>query len=408
MEKNKKYYGDVWFVGNENQKQFCVLTFLNDDILLETSLRSERKFYKETQIVGTFTHLGYITFIDCKIQSYTSGISELRIYKPKYSFISPNHFIDSNELLIKEFFVESNAIVKWVNFMNWYDFKKNELIKNEFKDLFELDKEDLSIEIQHYVSYKSKNRSELQILNKGAIKFNLNKPIKILEAISIYDQFQKILQLLRGGSEKFNKFSFKCLTCDKWQELYYNDKVLSKNTSIYINTEYQQVKDDLKIIFNKAYSDEDFKFCLDRLMENFIVTHTSHSKRFTNSISAFEAFSKIHSGISPPNLKKYIKKYKSIFISIGKLTEEEWSTFPSKLVRSRNYHIHSDLKNKNIFTDFELLYISLLIDYVIGYLLLKDVGVSEFLLEEFINHGNSVYVDMKQTNEILGKNPLSN
>ena len=141
-------------------------------------------------------------------------------------------------------------------------------------------------------------------------------------------------------------------------------------------------------------------------MENFITKHSSHSKRFTNSISAFEAYCKIYSGINPANLKKYIKHYESVFKLIGKLTDEDWETFPSKLIRSRNYHVHSDLKNKNIFTDFELLYISFLIDYVIGYLLLKNIDVSNLLLNKFIKHGNSVYVDMKRTNQILGTNPL--
>ena len=86
MEKDKKYYGDIWFVGKKEQKQFCVLFFKDDDIFLETNLYSEKRVYKELQIIGTFTGVGYVTFIDCRIQSSTSGISELRIYRPKYTF----------------------------------------------------------------------------------------------------------------------------------------------------------------------------------------------------------------------------------------------------------------------------------------------------------------------------------
>lgn len=406
MEKDKKYYGDIWFVGKEDQKQFCVLFFKDDDIFLETNLCSERTVYKELQIIGVFTGLGYVTFIDCKIQSSTSGISELRIYRPKYTFLSPNHFINAIDLQIKEFYVVNDAIVKWVNFSSWYDTQKNSLTKKEFKDEFKIEKENLSIEIQHYINYHSKRRSELHIINKGAIKFTLAEPVTILNAIGIYDQFQKVLQLLRGGSEKFIEFSFRCLSCNEWQELYYNDKKVSKKTTTFVHTNYDEVTDDLSKVLTVAYVDNDFRFCLDRLMENFITNHSSHSKRFTNSISAFEAYSKIYSGIKPSNLKKYIKHYESVFKLIGKLNEEDWEKFPGKLIRSRNYHIHSDLNNKNIFTDFELLYISFLIDYVIGYLLLKNIGASELLLDKFIMHGNSVYVDMKRTNEILGTNPL--
>jgi ApeA N-terminal domain 1/Apea-like HEPN len=407
LEKDKKHYGDIWFVGKEDQKQFCVLFFKDDDIFLETNLCSEKTVYKELQIVGVFTGLGYVTFIDCKIQSSTSGISELRVYKPKYTFISPNHFINAIDLQIKEFFIVNDAIVKWVNFSSWYDTQKNHLTKKEFKDEFKIEKENISIEIQHYINYHSKKRSELHIINKGAIKFKLVEPVNILNAIEIYDQFQKVLQLLRGGSEKFDEFSFRCLSCNEWQELYYNDKKVSKKTTTFVHTNYDEVTADLTKVLNVAYVDNDFKFCLDRLMENFINNHSSHSKRFTNSISAFEAYSKIYSGIKPSNLKKYLKHYESVFKLIGKLNEEDWESFPGKLIRSRNYHIHSDLNNKHIFTDFELLYISFLIDYVIGYLLLKNIGASQLLLDKFIMHGSSVYVDMKRTNEILGANPLN-
>lgn len=406
MKKDKKYYGDIWFVGKEDQKQFCVLFFKDDDIFLETNLSSEKRVYKELQIIGTFTGVGYVTFIDCRIHSSTSGISELRVYRPKYTFTSPSHFINAIDLQIKEFFVVNDAIAKWVNFSNWYDSQKDSLIKKEFKDQYDIEGKGFSIEIQHYVNYHSINRTQLNITNKGAVKFTLAKSFTILEAIEVYDQFQKVLQLLRGGSEKFSEFSFKCINCDEWQEFYYNDKIVSKKTTTFINTNYNEVTDDFDKVLNVAYLDNDFKFCLDRLMENFITNHSSHSKRFTNSISAFEAYCKIYSGIKPPNLKKYLKHYESVFKLIGKLTDEDWATFPSKLIRSRNYHVHSDLKNKNIFTDFELLYISFLIDYVIGYLLLKNINASNLLLDKFIIQGNSVYVDMKCTNQILGTNPL--
>lgn len=406
MKKEKKYYGDIWFLGKEDQKQFCVLFFKDDDIFLETNLCSERQVYKELKIIGTFTGLGYVTFIDCRIQSSTSGISELRVYKPQYTFVSPNHFINAIDLQIKEFLVVNDAIVKWVNFASWFDTQTNSLTKKEFKDEFKIENEGFLIEIQHYVNYHLKNRSELHIINKGAIKFTLCESVTILKAIEIYDQFQKVLQLLRGGSEKFSEFSFKCLSCNEWQELYYNDKNLSKKTSSFVHTKYNEVIDDLSKVLKAAYNDDNFRFCLDRLMENFIARSSSHNKRFTNSISAFEAYCKIYSDVKTPNLKKYVKQYETVFKLIGKLTDKDWETFPSKLIRSRNYHVHSDLKNKKIFTDFELLYISYLIDYVIGYLLLKNIEASSLLLDKFISHGNSVYVDMKRTNQILGSNPL--
>jgi len=92
---------------------------------------------------------------------------------------------------------------------------------------------------------------------------------------------------------------------------------------------------------------------------------------------------------------------------MGKISDEEWEKFPSKVVRSRNFHVHSNTGNRDVFSEFDLLYISFLFDFVIAYLLLSNLNVSQELLDKYFLHGNSIFVDMKRTNEILGANPLT-
>ena len=93
-------------------------------------------------------------------------------------------------------------------------------------------------------------------------------------------------------------------------------------------------------------------------------------------------------------------------MQIGQLSEEDWKLFPSKVVRSRDYHTHSNLGNKDVFSEYDLLYISFLFDFVIGYLLLETLNVSNELLQKFVKRGESVFIHMKKTNEILRTNPL--
>jgi hypothetical protein len=408
MFKESKYYGEVWFPDNQEQKQFCIMSFIDDDLVLETNLYSKNRVYKEPQILGVFTGLGYLTFIDCALQYSSSGITDTRIYRPKYSFISASHVIDSVNLKFKEFTVINDAIVKWVNYATWYDNIENKLIKKEFNDGYQISKIGLRISVNHYQQYRSSNRTELIILNQGSIKFVLEKPVTVLSAIELYDQFQKVLQLVFGSSSKFTKFSFKCMGCNEWKQLYYNDKKQSQSgSSAFVHTEYEKIKTSLPKILNAVYLDKDFQFCLDKLMENFIGKQPSHNKRFTNSIAAYEAFCKLFSKDSKNNLKKQILRYENIFKLIGKISEEEWLKFPSKVVRSRNYHIHSNTGNRDIFSEFDLLYISFLFDFVIAYLMLSELQVEQKLLNKYIQHGNSVFVDMKRTNTILGANPLS-
>lgn len=405
MKKDQKYYGEVWFAGDKGNKQFAVLSYKDDDLLLETNLCAPGTVYKQPQILGIFTGLGYITFIDCRIQHSSSGMVETRIYRPKYSFVSAYHFVDAVNTKISEFSVINDAIVKWVDHYTWYDYIEEKLEYKNFNDAYSIEDIGLKITISHYLSFDSE-RTKLQINNCGSIQFKKDEPVDILEAIRIYDQFQKMLQLLFGRSAKFERFSFKCPSCDEWQQVYYNDKKLTKSTHTYVHTDYDKVKIDLDKILKAVYTDSSFQFCLDKLMENFIITHSSHNKRFTNSIASFEAFGKLYSGHKSNNLSKFIKHYKKAFVLIGKFKDEEWKLFPSKVVRSRDHHVHSNIANKNVYSEYELLYISFLFDFVIGYLLLETLEVSNDLLQKFIMQGNSVFIDMKRTNEILGVNPL--
>jgi len=405
MKKDQKYYGEVWFAGEESNKQFAVLFYKDEDLMLETNLCAPRTVYKQPQILGVFTGLGYVTFIDCHIQQSSSGMVETRIYRPKYSFVSADHFVDALNTKVSEFSVINDAIVKWVNHYTWYDHLDEKLLYKKFDDLYTIDEIGLEITISHYLNFQSE-RTELHIKNRGSILFKKDEPVDILESIRIYVQFQKMLQLLFGRSAKFERFSFKCLSCGEWQQVYYNDKKLTKSTHTYVHTDYEKVKVDLNKVLNAVYTDNSFQFCLDKLMENFIATHTSHNKRFTNSIASFEAFGKLYSGHKSNNLSKFIKHYKTAFVLIGKFTDDEWKSFPSKVVRSRDYHVHSNIANKNVYSEYELLYISFLFDFVIAYLLLETLEVSEDLLKNFIMHGNSVFIDMKRTNEILSANPL--
>lgn len=322
-------------------------------------------------------------------------VNDNRAYKrSKVSFIY-SHTIVFNHLFYLRFFRD----LKYLQHIFG--------ITKDFKNEFYLPDKGLKIVIEQYLNYRGSGY-EIKIENKGKVSFQTEKPVDILEAIKFYDQFQKVLQLLRGGSAQFEKFLFKCPSCDDWQEVYYNDKKLTKSKNTYVHTTYSEIKDDLEKILKGAYSLESFQFCLDKLMENFITRESSHNKRFTNSIAAFEAFLKNYEEKNNFKLATEIRHHKDLFMRIGDMSEDEWKEFPNKVVRSRNYHSHSNLGNKEIFTEYQLLYISLLFDFALGYLLLESIGVSKTLLKKIVEQGKSVYVDMQWVNSILSSNPLLN
>jgi len=406
MKRDEKYYGEVWLEKTAQEKKFAVLLFKDDEILIETNLFSHRGAYKESQISGIFNGLGYTTFIDCHIQQSATGLINSRIYKSTYCFIGLFHPVNPYNLKINQFSILNEAIVKWINHRSFYDWNKKKIVSNDLESKFSLPDKSLKIGIDQFLNHSS-NGDKITIRNKGKVSFQTTNTVTILEAITIYDQFQKILQLLTGGSAQFEKFLFKCPSCDDWQEVYYIDKKLTKSKNTYIHTTFSEVKEDLEIILENTYSQVKFQFCLDKLMENFITRESSHNKRFLNSIAAFEAFYKNYGKKGKFKLETEIRHHKKLFISISEMSEDDWKEFPNKVVRSRDYHTHSNLGNRDIFTEYQLLYTSLLFDFAIGYLLLETIGVSKNLLQKFIQHGKSVYVDMQWVNTFLSSNPLS-
>lgn len=123
MKRNERYYGQVWFDTDEQDKKFAVLVFENDKILIETNLHSPQFAYKAPHILGTFNGLGFTTFIDCQIKLSSSGIINSLVYNPTYCFVGVSHFVNPYELTINEFYIVNEAIVKWIDHRPFWIFR---------------------------------------------------------------------------------------------------------------------------------------------------------------------------------------------------------------------------------------------------------------------------------------------
>ena len=104
------------------------------------------------------------------------------------------------------------------------------------------------------------------------------------------------------------------------------------------------------------YINEDMRFCADIILENLLSVKVSHSLRFTNSLSAFEAFSKRFELIlKNPTTEKFLKTKKNLLSEISKINEVDLGTFISKMIRTRAFYVHGNKKQTNHFSEFELL-----------------------------------------------------
>ncbi|MEL1256137.1 hypothetical protein AAEO57_20270 [Flavobacterium sp. DGU38] len=406
MFTENKYYGEIWFEENENFKCFCILTINDRKVSLETNLAKKKSYYKEKIILGTFTGLGYLTFIDCQIKLSQSGITEARIYQPKYCFISAYHFVKITDLKFKKFRIGNDAIVDWIFKSNWYDFIEDKLIKEtDVTNQFNIKEIGLSIEIKQSSSFTSGHK-EFALKNNGYLTFESDNEISLLNAFDYYNSFQKLLQFISAKTQQFTFFSFQCLGCEKYIDLYYKEDRFEKSGSNYIHLFYDEIVNDLPVLIKNIYTSDSFKFCLDKLMENLLGFKLSYSRRFTNSIATFEAYNKLYLDHKNNKLTYYLEYNKENIIAISKMNEVSFKDFKSTVVRSRDYHVHSNLNNKDIYSDFELLYISFLFDYVVGLGLLQNMKVSNEVLNKVIMQGQSVFVYMQSSNKFLSQDPF--
>lgn len=408
MFKENKYFGEVWFKDSEDTKCFCVLELIDDKIFITTNLTEKYTAYQIDVIYGMFTGLGYVTFVNCNIQSSSTGIVETKVYRPKYTFVCAYHLIDPINLKTNEFQIDNAAIVKWVRKMNWYNSIEDKVEKQEDIKHQTVISEDLTLTITKSTTYTS-NHDFLRMDNVGYVDFKLGKNLSILESIELYNSFQKLFHFIYGKSVQFKSFNFKCLSCGKWASLYYKDDFNKENISGFITLDYDTINEDLSKIINHWFTNPDITYCADIIIENLLSVKTSHSRRFTNSYSAFEAYSfKFGKTYKNPTVEKYLLEHKELIHRITSIPENEIKGYVSKIVRHRDYLTHRNKIKNNIFSQFELLYISFLLDYIVGIGLMRKMDVSAEVIDKIMLRAKSTYQDMRSVNKLLNKDVLDN
>lgn len=404
MEQGKKYYGEVW-LPDQKVKNFCVLNFEENEIFLETNLFFSNKEYlrriKENLIFGLFNGVGHVTFINNQVVKSTSGLVEFKVYKPLYTFYG-NHFIRLNNLAAKEYQIDNFAITQWNHSLHWFDHESRSIeLNGEINQEVIVPSHDLKININKGISSTS-NREHLLIYNSGYVDLFFSKELRIKEGIERYRIFQKFLLFITGRSKQFNSVKFKCLECGEWMNLYFKDSLHEKKGGSFISINYNEISENFPEILNRWYGSLKIQFCVDIIIENLLAEKISHSRRFTNSISAFEAYSKrFEEQPKNPTLEKFLLIQEELILNITKIDPTHIKGFCKKIVRTRKDFIHGNEKDDKIFNEFELLYISILLDYVVAINILKILKVPRDIIEKTILRAEANYSGIQSLNRLF-------
>ncbi|WP_281847054.1 hypothetical protein [Olleya namhaensis] len=406
MFKENKYFGEVWFRDSDNVKCFCVLEIKDGNTHIITNLSAKDTIYQIDIIYGMFNGLGYVTFVNCNIQNNSVGIVETKIYTPKYTFVCAYHFIDPRNLRVNEFNIDNAAIVKWGRRMNWYNSIEDKVVKQEDIKHQTVISENLTLTLAISTLYTS-NHDFLRVDSVGSIEFKSQKNLNILESIELYNSFQKLFHFIYGKSVQFRAFNFKCINTGKWASLYYKDDFNKENISSFITLNYDRINEDLSKLIKHWFTNPDITYCADIIIENLLSVKTSHSRRFTNSYSAFEAYSfKFGKTFKNSTVEKYLLEHKELIHTITSIPENEIKAYVSNIIRHRDFLTHRNRINNNIFSQFELLYISFLLDYIVSLGLMKHMETSDKVLQKIILRAKSTYRDVQSVNKLLNQDIL--
>lgn len=189
MFKKEKYQGEIWFDRKKEDRKFCVLSFRENRLTLETNLIGETRKYKENIIYGEFIGLGCLTFINNMNHGSTSGIVDSIIYKPEYTFAG-NHHIDPLKLLVNHLYVVNPQVINWIHH-HFFDFNydTNRVdMDDEVEIITRMEKLDFTLELKTGTEYKY--RKDGLDLNKYAyLNFKFDENQKFLTAIDLYNRF---------------------------------------------------------------------------------------------------------------------------------------------------------------------------------------------------------------------------
>ena len=398
MFKESKYFGEVWLPENNKELFFCVLEIKDREIYLETNLSSEFPEYKKDIIYGKFNGLGSLTFVNNQIEHSSLGVINVRRYNPEYTFVANAHFVEPQDLQIKEFKVDNKALNLWGGRIHTYDFLNQTLnINNSRNEIFNKDNINVRIEKSALLNI---GKESFGFATQGIIFFNMHQDKSLMECMSIYDSFQKFLLFFYGKSSQFESFKFKCSKCGDWISLYYVNHLSFEGINNFLRIDFESEKHDFNVLLSHWFNNVHIEFCIDIIIENMLSAKVGHNRRFTNSLSAFEAYCQRFNN-KHLTLEKYFLEFKSLLSTISGIEESQIKPFIKRIIRSRNFYVHGSKNQKNGFTKFELLYISFLIDYVVGIKLSEYLGFNQETIDRMISQAKSVYQDMQRVNGFM-------
>ena len=261
-------------------------------------------------------------------------------------------------------------------------------------------------------------------------KFKEEKTVSCL--LNKYKDMKIILKFLFNLSSKSDLVEIRPLNSEYWLQFYFWEVDLSNNISISVGARYGDFgKKNVKQILNKIYSNKNYVFIIQNIIQNYTPNELLGEHMFSSSIRTLEGFYKRfwtkkvnhYYEKEAKHRKDYIDlgdmlpEYEKYFQRIVKDKIENWKEFSQILINTRNNFIHcntnQEIKEKCKTDESQCVYLhervlrdlSFLIDYVVSFLilseLLDDSTKSEIIIKKYVERWDREFSHI--LNKILHK-----
>lgn len=406
---NKKYDG-VHLTLKNGENPILVFQF-------ETLLNHPMKL---PVILGTFTGIGDVTFLDCFYLGASSGASGNIVKYSTVSYIKGHHFVDSNEISFDSFIVEIPNLLRWFgksSMSQKSDKNQRTIILTEPDEIIIPVTENLKIKISpsYYESW-IKNKTIIEetvfihfIANNEKIKLNelydyLKNIIKFFLFIQTKEPLIESIRLIdKSLTHKLNNTEHLVHL-----ELFLEPlklKSIGAYSNIFFDT-YKEIEDEFKTLLKNWYNDN-LSTTIELLLSKAFVPNLNPENHFLNICFALESFHRqfynnqafseeefmnrinlINENIEDKTINKWIneklkyanepsfrKRLKELKKYFELLSIEKYKDFIDNVVATRNYFVHRDNDIENRFKGKEIFYATRYLEIILKIILFEALGL---------------------------------
>lgn len=379
MFKNKTYNGEIW--AEDGSKHFCVLEKSDEHkIILKTNFSSSIYFLQKVDIIyGGFIGLGHMTFVGNFRVKYSSGVTGYNEFLVKYCFRSEDSQLNIEDLKIVSASYYNNTIANLQRKVGWVDFDENNYQrKGDLNLSAKIGDNDLKeIITECYKNQKSSNVS-ITIQTKSSIKFKFSEAGSLSDLISNYNIFKNFILLIFGYFEQFENVVLTLQNQSKVDFHYSDVSSLNKPLSLF-GFHFSQIENDYLRLLENWFKHEKLRFICSSIIDNIIYRSMNPHKRFLNSYYSLEGWLKFDLKKDKIKFNKDVLALNDDFENVSGIKNKDLLKFYSYCIRHRDYFVHTNSKQKQIFNEIEADEVSSLFDYVLMLKILKQLGASKTL-----------------------------